>query len=287
MAGIDVAMKHPISEFPQDWSELVGVRRGTPVHVVDSDVSTLATLADRVIEVGGATPYVLHLEPQSYFDKFLDIRMFEGNARLTKRHQQCVHTSVLLLHRSAWGKANTGSYKTQSPLGRCSTEFHYDLIKVWELPAEKLLSLGIGVLPLVPVSKVTRAEIPGLVSRMAERFHDEVSPAVAAELWTATFVLVGLRYDRVFAEAILRGVRNNMKESSTYQLIVEEGLAEGLAKGFVKARAEDILRICTKRLGKPNRKVRESILAICDEARLDKLLDRVLDVESWAELLND
>ena len=53
MAGIDVAMKHPISDFPQDWSEWLGVPRGTPVRVIDSDVSTVATIADRVIEVLG------------------------------------------------------------------------------------------------------------------------------------------------------------------------------------------------------------------------------------------
>ena len=277
MAGIDVAMKHPISDFPQDWSELVGVPHGTPVRVFDSDVSTLATIADRVIEVGGANPFVLHLEPQSYYDKFLDIRMFEGNARLTKRHRQCVHTSVLLLVRSAWGKANTGRYQTVSPLGGCSTEFRYDVIKAWELSAETLMSLGVGVLPLVPISSVQRSEIPALVKRMADRFRSEVPRAIEAELWTATFVLTGLRYDDKFAEMLLRGVRNNMKESSTYLAIVEEGAA--------RARADDILRICTKRLGKPTRKVQETILATTDEARLLTLLDRVLDVETWAELL--
>ena len=233
MAGIDVAMKHPISEFPKDWSEFVGVPRGTPVRVVDSDVSTVATIADRVLEIGGPSPFVLHLEPQSYYDKFLDIRMYEGNGRLTKRHHQCVHTCVLLLDRKAWGRGNTGRYRAKSPLGGCQTDFRYQVIKVWELPVEKLLMSGIGVLPLVPVSDVSKQEIPKLVKRMAKRFRDEVPRATEAELWTATFVLVGLRYDQVFAQTVLQGVREIMRESSTYQLIVEEGLAEGRAIGQI------------------------------------------------------
>src|SRR5437773_2556791 len=148
MPGIDLAMKHPISDFPQDWSELVGVPRGTPVRVVDSDVSTVATLADRVLEVGGPDPFVLHLEPQSYYDKHVDIRMYEGNGRLTKRHRMCVHTCVLLLDRAAWGRGNTGQYRAKSPLGGCETDFRYEVLKVWELPSQKLLSSGVGVLPL-------------------------------------------------------------------------------------------------------------------------------------------
>lgn len=103
MAGIDVAMKHPISDFPQDWSEWLGVPRGTPVRVVDSDVSTVATIADRVIEVLGPRPFVLHIEPQSYYDKYLDVRMYESNGRLTKRQQQFVHTTVLLLTKKGLG----------------------------------------------------------------------------------------------------------------------------------------------------------------------------------------
>ncbi|HLQ45868.1 MAG TPA: hypothetical protein VK137_14110 [Planctomycetaceae bacterium] len=59
------------------------------------------------------------------------------------------------------------------------------------------------------------------------------------------------------------------------------------AQDLPKARAEDILRIGTKRLGKPTRKTRETILSIREEARLDDLLDCVLDVERWRQLLGD
>lgn len=299
MGGIDVSMKHAMAEFPQDWAEFVGVCKGTPVRVVDSDVSTVATLADKVIEVLAAKPFVLHLEPQSYYDKSLDIRMFEANGRLTKRHEQFVHTCVLLLDRRAWGLGNTGRYHEKSPIGVGHVDFQYDTLKVWELPVQKVLAAGIGLLPLAPICDVPRDDVPDVVRRMSERFSAEVPRAVESELWTATFVLLGLRYDRAVAQSLLRGVREIMRESSTYQLIVEEGLAEGMAKGLaqgvaqgvergqVTARREDILKIGTKRFGKPPRKVREAIAELSDLDRLDALLDRVLDVPSWSELLAD
>jgi hypothetical protein len=40
---------------------------------------------------------------------------------------------------------------------------------------------------LAPISAVTEAALPGVVAR-------EARPAVAEELWTATYVLMGLRY---------------------------------------------------------------------------------------------
>ena len=294
MAGIDVAMKHPISDFPQDWSEWLGVPHGTPVRVVDSDVSTVATVADRVIEVLGPSPFVLHIEPQSYYDKFLDVRMYESNGRLTKRLQKFVHTTVLLLTKSAWGKANKGHYRNQSPLGGCQVNFCYSVVKVWELPVEKILSSGVGVLPLAPLSNASRKDLPGIIQQMSARFDAEVTRPIEAELWTATFTLLGLRYGPEFALNLLRGVRDIMRESTTYQALINEGKnegrvegrAEGRVEGRVESRTEDVLRLGTRRLGKPPQKTRALILSIRDESRLNELFDRAIDASSWNEIVN-
>ncbi|MBI3469542.1 MAG: Rpn family recombination-promoting nuclease/putative transposase [Planctomycetes bacterium] len=257
------------------------------MRVVDSDVSTVATLADKVIEVLTDEPFVLHLEPQAYYDKGLDVRMFEANGRLTKRHGRFVHTCVVLLDRAAWGRANTGRYQCESPLGGCRVDFQYEVIKVWELPVRRLLSAGVGVLLLAPVSDVYRDEAPAVIEQMAQRFRQEVPRAVEAELWTATFVLVGLKYDELFARTLLRGVLEIMKESVTYQAILEEGRAEGHEQGRLAKGREDILRIGTKRFGKPSRKVRETISGISDVDHLNALLDRVLEVSNWKELIDE
>ena len=104
---------------------------------------------------------------------------------------------------------------------------------------QQLLSAGVGVLPLAPVSHVSRTQVSEVVERMAKRFRREVPRSVEAELWTATYVLVGLRYDMLFAQNLLRGVRDIMKESVTYQAIVEEGWE----KGRIAQKREDVLKI--------------------------------------------
>ena len=75
---------------------------------------------------------------------------------------------------------------------------------------------------------------------MIERLKEKLAPRryrkTADPLWTAVDVLMGLRYDRVLIEQLLQGVRG-MKESVTYQAIVEEGVA----KGIVKDREEGVV----------------------------------------------
>ena len=76
-----------------------------------------------------------------------------------------------------------------------------------------------------------------------------------------------------------------MRESSTYQLIVEEGLAKGLAEGQTKGRREDILKLATKRFGEPTIEIRDALSGMKDIAQLDSLMDRLLDASSWDDLM--
>jgi predicted transposase YdaD len=164
-------------------------------------------------------------------------------------------------------------------------DFQYEAIRVWELPVEQILAAGPGVLPLAPVSDVPKNELPRIVERVAERFDAELPRAEALEMWTATFVLVGLRYDRPFARILLQGVRETMRESTTYQEILEEGEEKGRAEGKVAGKRDDLLKLATKRFGEPAADMVARINSISDLDRLDALLLRMLDVDGWDELL--
>lgn len=295
MGKLDVSIKHAISTFPQHWAEFVGVQRGAPIRVVDTDVSTITGIADKVLLVEGARPFVLHLEPHGYYDQWLDDRVHMYNVLLRRRHGMFVHSVVIALNREAWGAANAGRVAAESPLGTCRIDFAYEVIKVWELPAERILTGGVGVLPLAPIADVPESELPQVIGRMAGRFDRELPRPEAAEFWTATYVLVGLKYDRVLAALLLRGVHDIMKESSTYQAIIEEGMAEGQEKGRVQGRVEgrvegkreDLLLLGTRRFGAPDAELLAEINAIVDPARLDAMLVRILDASGWNDVLAD
>lgn len=73
-----------------------------------------------------------------------------------------------------------------------------------------------------------------------------------------------------------------MKESSTYQALLEEGRVEGRAE---EARAI-LLRFGTKRFGEPTTQTHQFIAALISKERIEQLIDRALEVESWDGLFN-
>ncbi len=80
-----------------------------------------------------------------------------------------------------------------------------------------------------------------------------------------------------------------MKESVTYQAILAEGEAKGRAEGKTEGRAEEarslVLRLGSRRFGAPGPDVEAALAAIGSVDRLEHLAERLLEVESWDELL--
>ncbi|MBY0522704.1 MAG: DUF4351 domain-containing protein [Gemmataceae bacterium] len=68
-----------------------------------------------------------------------------------------------------------------------------------------------------------------------------------------------------------------MRESSTYQYILDEGRIEEARKLM--------RRLGYKRFGKPSEAVNAQLEAISDLERLERMAERVLDATSWQEFL--
>ena len=72
-----------------------------------------------------------------------------------------------------------------------------------------------------------------------------------------------------------------MRESVTYQAILEEGREEGRVEELHRM----ILRLGRVRFGDADEAVRHQIEAIRDLKTLEDLLERLVVVSNWAELL--
>ena len=110
---------------------------------------------------------------------------------------------------------------------------------------------------------------------MEARLETQAPVEMRDELWATTYLLSGVRFDSDRSEALLRKAVAQMKESSTYQQILLEGLQVGRQEG----RQEGI-----RRFGPPD----STILGIVEKASLQRLqawMDRVIDAESWQALL--
>ena len=231
----DVMMRTLYDGEPADWLDYLGIAVPDPgqLRILDSNVSTIGAEVDKAVWVGGPKPLIVHTEFLSGRDLGLPERSFWYNTLLSQKHNVPVWSVIVLLRPAADGPELTGVFEKSFP-GRGQTlVFRYEVIRIWLEPPEKLLTAGLAVLPLAPVSNVAPEQLEGVVRAVAERLKREADPQALTALWTATTVLLGLRHPREQVKSMIEGVSDmilgirGMKESWVYQDILAEGKAKG------------------------------------------------------------
>jgi hypothetical protein len=190
----DATTKYLLELDPAAWLACVGLPRSGPVTVVDSDVSTVVAAVDKVIRVDDPTPWLVHVEFQASHDPLLAERLHQYNTLLRRRHGLPVHSVVIPLRPAAAGRELTGRLRQRLPTGEVYLEFRYRLLRVWQQPVESLLAGDLATLPLAPLAAGAEAALPSVVRRIGERVAREATADVAAQLWTSTYLLMGLLY---------------------------------------------------------------------------------------------
>lgn len=202
--------------------------------------------------------------------------MLMYNVLLRWRHRLPVRSVAVLLRPQAQGSGISGAVaEVDEPDQRL--DFRYRLIRLWEHSPDLLLQGGLGTLPLAPIAKITEDNVAKVIESIQQRLLQHATAGEEADTWAATLVLLGLRYSQEMGRSLLRGV-SRMRESTTYQAILEEGRAE-------EARAL-LRRLGKKRFGAPPSAIAAKLDEIIDLSRLELLAERVYDTSSWDELLN-
>jgi hypothetical protein len=306
---LDATMREIYEIEPVAWLEFLGIPVPDPgaVAVIDSNLSTVTADSDKLIRRGGPDPLILHSEFLSGRVVSYPRQAHRYNALAGYKHGAPVWSVLFLLRPAADGPELTGEYVQEVPGRGVNLWFRYDVVRVWQLPPERLLTAGLPLLPLAPVSAVPRERLPEVLAAVARRLREEAAPGLKEALWAATEILLGLNHPKERVKELIEeittmvlGIRG-IEESSIYQDIFTkgeakgraegraEGEARGRAEGEARGRAEEarkiLLRQGRKRLGQPDESVFERIAVISDLDRLDLLLDHLLDVASWDELL--
>jgi predicted transposase YdaD len=211
------------------------------------------------------------------------------NALLHERYGLPVHSVVVLLRpRADRGDLNgTVKYAVRPERGRL--DFAFEVVRLWQVPVERLLASGLGTLPLAPLGQMPEGRtldeaLQAVVARLVQRIETETETVQERLLLTASYVLMGLRLSYERAIELFQGV-GKMRDSTTYQAILDEGRAEGVTKGRTEEARKLLLRIGRKKLGPSAGAVEAAVQAITDLERLELLAERVHDAASWQELL--
>jgi predicted transposase YdaD len=220
---------------------------------------------------------------QTSYDADLAERTHFYYATARRKFKVPVRSVVVLLRKEADGPAMSGRVVDDS------LTFRFDVVRVWQIPPERLLQGPISLVPLAAISQVTEQTISDVIREMRHRIDTEASAQDAKVIWSTTLILLGLHYQPEFARTLLAGVMD-MKESSTYQSILAEGLTEGRAQGRAEGLTEGerrvLLMMGSKRFGEPDARIKQMIADITSARRLEELSLRLFDVKSWNELLN-
>jgi predicted transposase YdaD len=172
-------------------------------------------------------------------------------------------------------------YQRRIPDGRFTNRYDDQVVRPWREDAETFLNAGIGLVPLAPLTSVSEMDLPRIVGRMAERINVEPRPR-AAKLWTATYLLMGLRYSEELTDSLLEGIQT-MQASTTCQKTLREGRKEGRKEGRNEGRIAEarrmLLLLGTERFGDRDAATAARFEAIKDIDRLEALGERILDPE--------
>ena len=279
----DATIKDLAAVGPADFVSWFDKPTAQAVTLLNVDLSTVTTAADVVFGIGDPLAEILHLDAQAgpSATKHRDVLAY--NSLLYRKYGVPVHSCVLLLRSQAEHPNMTGQVQYASRPHRGKMDFGFEVIRLWEIPAEQLLRSSLATAPLAVLGKLPEAlgltdGLAAVVRQLAERLEREATGDQADRLLVAAYVLTGLRLkapDEV--RQLFRGASIAMRESVTYQAILEEGHVEGLHR--------TILRQGRVRFGEVDEAVRQQIEAIRDIDRLEDLTERLLIVSSWDELM--
>jgi predicted transposase YdaD len=285
----DVCTKELVWDDPAAFLNRFRVGALGPVEVIDSDITTLTASADKVIKVNSLEPYLVDIEFQSYHHAKVTRTLWFRQVALDYRHDLPVLTVLVLLRKEANSPDLVGTYERQMPDGRRTNWFGFEVVRLWQEEPESFLNADVALVPLAPLTDVAEEALPELVHKMAVRINSEPRPQ-ATKLWTATYLLMGLRYPDELIAHLLGGVQT-MKESTTYQAILREGRNEGLIEGRNEGRIDEARRLLllqgTKRFGEPDATTMATFAAIQEIDQLESLSEQILDfnIKDWNGLL--
>ncbi|MGV3723798.1 MAG: hypothetical protein ACO1SX_23110 [Actinomycetota bacterium] len=287
----DSVFKDLLERDPGGWVRLaLGDVEGAPT-LVDADISTVSGAADKVVLLDQPSRFVVHFEAFASWDPTILPRAMSYNSLHHRRHLAPVHTAFIVLRPEADHPLLTGEYRVVPPLGGMTHTLQYQVLRAWELSLEGMLQGSLATLPIAALTDAARSRFPEVMQRIESRLLAEASPEERKDLWTDTFVLLGLRYPRESVAQLFRGIPA-MRESDTYQAIIEEGLETGLARGREEGREEGLLAgalralllVGTPRFGEPDITTLQRLHAETDLNRVEEWLRHVNRAEAWSDL---
>ena len=161
----DATIKDLAAVGPADFVSWFDGPTTQAVTLLNVDLSTVTTAADVVFGIGDPLAEILHLDAQAgpSATKHRDVLAY--NSLLYRKYGLPVHSCVLLLRSQAEHPNMTGRVQYAARPERGKMEFRFEVVRLWEIPAERLLRSSLATAPLAVLGKLP--ETLGLMDGLA------------------------------------------------------------------------------------------------------------------------
>ena len=166
---------------------------------------------------------ILHLEFQTvpYSNPSIPLRMLEYKVILTRKYRLPIEQVVIFL------KHTNSELVFQNQYQDNHTTHDYRIIRIWEENPAPLL-----VMPeLLPLAVLAQSDNPNtLLEQVAGQVAMIEETEQRQNISACVFVLAGLRFEKNLIRQLFR--EDVMRESVTYQDILQQGVQQGLQRGI-------------------------------------------------------
>ncbi len=216
---------------------------------------------------------ILHLEFQTDPDPKMSFRMLDYRTRVYRRFPKKTMRQVVI-----YLKETSSPLVQENAFILPNTRHEYEVLRLWEIPAEKMLGLS-GLLPLANLGKTPNR--PEILRQVAAKIDNIEGRTEKSNLAAATAILAGLVLSKEIIGSLLR--EEIMRESVIYQDIRESGKAQGREEGRREEAVSLILRLLNRRLGEISSTLSQQIQELSLE-QLETLGEALLDFTSLTDL---
>jgi predicted transposase/invertase (TIGR01784 family) len=268
----DNTCKYLAENFPEDLSSwLLGVRISL-VQMQPTELSVEPIRADSMILLTNHN-LILHVEFQTVPDREMGFRMLDYRVRAHRKFPgKQMRQIVIYLTPTTSDLVSLTTFELES------TRHEFEVIRLWEQPSSIFLE-SVG---LYPFASLAQTDEPELVLReVAARIEEIPERKLQADISAMSYILAGLVLDRDRVGRIIR--RDIMRESVTYQDILEEGEIKGKTQGRIEEARGLVIRQLTRKLGDVSTTLLFKIKALPLE-QLELLGEDLLDFTSISNL---
>jgi predicted transposase/invertase (TIGR01784 family) len=216
----DNVCKFLAEHYSQDFAQwLLGIPIGL-TQLSPSELSISPIRADALILLT-SDPIILHLEFQTQADADIPFRMIDYRLRVYRRYPEKAMRQVVIYLTPTQSER---VYQTTFELP--GTRHEFEVVRLWEVPVTELLRSP-GLLPLAILSRTD--DKTATLQQVAQQIEGLSNPVERNNVAAATFILSGLVLEKAVIQQILR--EELVKESVTYQDILQKGVQQGLQAG--------------------------------------------------------